>query len=262
MFKIATPVCHLFREAEQAKLITEYSDCFEVRDECIGTDVENIEVFHCEAQPIHRLHEEVFQYLQRKRTQYPRLRLVTFHCASNCDTPHVKDGLFHSSGIEYNRQEMIINARHNFTRIKKIFGDTIALGIENNNYYPTSAYRFITDPDFISDLIMENELCFLFDMAHARITAQNKDISYGEYKSKLPLARITQIHISSCTFENGLARDTHDAPDKEILNETRDMIVQYKPQYVTVEYYKNYEILLSTLRELRGMQNELSRPVL
>ena len=68
----------------------------------------------------------------------------------------------------------------NIPKIKNILGD-IEILIENNNYYPTKAYDIITDADFISNLVYDNNIGFLFDQAHAEITAHNQKIKYEEY---------------------------------------------------------------------------------
>ena len=71
----------------------------------------------------------------------------------------------------------------------------ISISVENNNYYKTEAYDYVTDPDFISSIVYDNDINFLFDISHARISAYNSGVDYCEYLLKLPLNRVNQIHI-------------------------------------------------------------------
>lgn len=256
MCKIATPVSDLFQEKKYAKILMENSDCLEVRDISIDTDYPNEEVFHCEMQPIHKLTGKSFEYLQKIKDMHPDLKLITFHCASSCDKPYIENGMFRLNGINYDKQELLKNAERNFSKIKEIFGKKVKIGIENNNYYPTEAYKYIADPEFISEIINKNNLYFLFDIAHARIAAYNKNMNYEEYKRGLPFDRIIQLHISSYRIRNGLAYDIHDYPKSEIFNEVKDIISKYDVKYLTVEYYKDIENLLAALHRTKEIIDE------
>lgn len=256
MLKIATPVSDLFQEKKYAKVLMENSDCLEVRDKSMGSDYPNEEIFHCELQPIHKLTGKSFEYLQKVKDMHLDLKLITFHCASSCNKPYIENGMFQLNGANYEKQELLENARHNFSKIKEIFGEEVKIGIENNNYYPTEAYKHITDPMFISDIIYTNKLYFLFDIAHARIAAFNKNMDYREYKGGLPLDRIIQLHISSYNICNGLAYDIHDYPNKEIFNEVKEIISKYDVKYLTVEYYKDIEYLLVSLHRAKEIIDE------
>ena len=58
-----------------------------------------------------------------------------------------------------------------FNWLRKNFRNKLLIGLENNNYYPTKAYDFVTDGDFIDKVVRDNnKLFFLFDLAHAQVT--------------------------------------------------------------------------------------------
>lgn len=259
MLKIATPISDLFMEKKYAKVLIENSDCLEVRDKSMGSHYPNEEIFHCELQPIHKLTRENLEYIQYIKNKHPDLKLITFHCASSCYEPNIENGMFQLNGANYEKQELLENAMRNISRIKKIFGKEVKIGIENNNYYPTEAYKYITDPTFISEIIYENKLYFLFDIAHARIAAFNKGMDYEEYKGRLPLDKIIQLHISSYKIRNGLAYDIHDYPDKEIFNEVREIIRKSDVKYLTIEYYKDMVYLLESLHKVKEIIDEFHR---
>ena len=148
----------------------------------------------------------------------------------------------------------------NIPKIKNILGD-IEILIENNNYYPTKAYDIITDADFISNLVYDNNIGFLFDQAHAEITAHNQKIKYEEYINKLPLDKCKQIHLCKMGYSKllysdnfYLAEDQHLPLDhleitklKQILNKAPLV------EYLTVEYYKNIEGLLNSINLIKNI---------
>ena len=260
MLKIATPISHLFDEPIHVQHIMDYSDCLECRDESLNVSLPGQEVFHCGIQPIHKLDENDFYYLENIAKSKPNLKLITFHAASSCNKPYIEGHMFRLGGVQYSREEMLGNAMENISRIKAIFGLQISVAIENNNYYSTEAYRWITDADFIRQIVYENDMFLLFDIAHARITAHNRKLNYEDYKSMLPLDKMVQIHICRHSVdENNIAYDDHDLPGKEEWEELKNLIsVGCNIKYLTIEYYKDTNKLIKSLKEIRGIINELS----
>ena len=265
MLKIATPISHLFNDALLAKQIIDISDCLECRDRTIDDKSPNQELFHCELEPVHKLTEEDFIYLKKIKNQKKDLKLITFHMAASCSQPileysKVKSGMFEVGGYSYTRNEMLENAKDNLKKIKDIFSDDVKIAIENNNFYPTEAYKYITDPEFISEVINQNEIYFLFDIAHAQVTAHNKGISFEEYKSKLPLDKVIQLHICSPDIDttSNIAYDAHNYPDEFKLEEVSKLIKKYPEiEYLTVEYYRDIENLVMSIDKVKEIANEL-----
>ncbi len=236
MIKIATPISHLFKDPINVFEISRYSDCLECRDDSFDFIGGEQEVFHCDLQPIHKLNQDQFKYLEKIKNTKSRLKLISFHCASCCDNPVVDShGVFQDGGLKYSRDEMLGNAKYNFSVIKKIFGADIEIAIENNNYYFSSAYEFIADPEFISSVVNDNNLGFLFDIAHAKVTCYNRKINFDDYKKNLPLDKIVQLHV--CHYginKNGSAYDAHDLPTSEEMEEVKNLINEFNVKYLTV----------------------------
>ena len=254
MVKIATPISHLFENKKYAKEIMEHSDCLECRDESLSSPLLNQEVFHCELQPIHKLTKLNFKYLELLKQNKRDLKLLTFHVASSCDRPYLKNGIFEKGGKEYTEKEALKNAKMNFRKIRSIFNKNIKIAIENANYYPTNAYKYVTDASFISRIVNENNIDFVFDIAHARITAHNKEIDYEEYKYSLPIDKAIQTHISSFkVLQNHLAYDAHEYPKTRELAEVKGLLKNVGVRYLTVEYYKNIRYLMHSLKLLREL---------
>jgi uncharacterized protein (UPF0276 family) len=259
MFRIATPVSQLFDNSTAALEIISESDCLECRDASVSAAFSAQVVFHCDIQPIHELSKEDFFYLEKIAEAKMDLKLVSFHAASSCNKPYIDGYMFRPEGTRYSRGQMLRSARANFLRIKAIFGREIKIALENNNYYPTEAYQFVTDTEFIREIVYENDISFLFDVAHARITAHNKKLVYEDYRNRLPLDKMVQIHL--CRFsvdENGLAYDAHTPPGEEEWQEVRSLIPAYPGvEYLTIEFYRDKNKLIKSLKKAKEIKNEL-----
>jgi uncharacterized protein (UPF0276 family) len=258
MIKLATPVSHLFENANYENVILKNSDLLECRDRSIDyeNNLDKQELFHCELQPIHEWGVDEWNFLQKIKDTKPGLRLLTLHSASCCDKPEIVGRMFELGGREYTRDEMKLCAKNNFKKIKKIFGSNVDIAIENNNYYPTDAYRDVTDAKFISEIVNENNIKFLFDIAHAKVTCFNKNINFERYKRTLPMDKAVQVHI--CTYsingEKNEAFDAHSYPNDEELVEVKKVISEYSGiKYLTVEYYKDIENLETSLHKVKKL---------
>ncbi|MFC1808691.1 DUF692 family multinuclear iron-containing protein [Candidatus Omnitrophota bacterium] len=260
MIKIATPLSSLCQNDIDIKRIEYETDCWELRDkEFKYTLDKKIEIFHVDFQIIHPWEENKFEFIQKVAEQWVDLKLISFHAASVCDFPKVKNGLFVKRGQSFSRGAMIKQAQSNIGMLKKICRDSICFAVENNNFYPTSAYDIIADADFIDELVCGANVKFLFDIAHARISALNKGISYKSYCSKLPFSELIQIHFSGWGQKNGVAFDSHDMPSAEDYKELRQIISRFPfVKYCTVEYYNECEKLIEILKTIREVTCELS----
>lgn len=117
-------------------------------------------------------------YIKELIESKTNLKLISFHMSSACHEPIVsKYGICQCGGKVYSRHEMCDNAESNIAWIRSFLDSDIDIAIENNNYYPTSAYNDITEGDFISNIVKMNNTYFLFDIAHAIVTACNKGLS-------------------------------------------------------------------------------------
>lgn len=260
MFKIATPISHLFKNEADARSIVSHSDCLECRDH--SPKEENLklhELFHFEMQIIHPITEDGFKYIEETFRSKPYIKLASFHVASCCDKPVIVDGVFQLGGREYRYDELQETAARNIARIKTFMPLGMMICVENNNYLRSPAYKHVIEARFLNDLVTQNDIYFLYDIAHAHISAINMGISFAEYYSGLPISRTKQVHI--CKFgmrSETEAFDAHYAPDEMIYAELRKVIKQSDVKYVTVEYYKETEGLIRSLQYLKNMQHELS----
>lgn len=254
MYKIATPVSHLFRSDFNAKLLMELSDCLEIRDNSPNVYCEKQHLYHCNLQPIHEWKDEDYNYLKEIKETRKSLKLISFHLASCFDRPSIRNNVFFPGGRKYNELEMFGYAKHNFKKVKEIFGPEILIAVENNNFYDTPAYNIVCDTYFIKKIVEDNEIFFLFDLAHAHISSYNKGISFESYCDELPLDRVLQFHICKSSIINGVACDTHNLPDETIFKELEQLIERCKNvKYFTVEFYKDSMQLSNALIVLRNL---------
>ena len=170
--------------------------------------------------------------------------------------------MFYPGGKTYTRDEMCANAIENFNQIKSIFGENIEIAIENNNYYPTDAYKFITEPSFINLIAKECNLKILFDIAHAKVSCVNFKKEYTSYRDSLDLSRVIQLHVCrhGISQSNQLAYDAHDYPTNIEFMEVDYLTTMYPNiKYITIEYYKDFPNLknsLDSFRELSVLKNK------
>ena len=76
MFKIATPISHLFKNEADAALIVSHSDCLECRGHSPREDnIAKHELFHFEMQIIHAIDEDGFKYIEDVLRSKPKIKL-------------------------------------------------------------------------------------------------------------------------------------------------------------------------------------------
>jgi uncharacterized protein (UPF0276 family) len=104
-------------------------------------------------------------------------------------------------------------------------------------------------------VIYKNNLFLLLDIAHAMVSAHNKNTSYEEYISRLPLDRLIQLHICQPTLIEGcIAQDTHNEPNDDMFKEVIRLLNKYQSiKYLTIEYYKDKDILITSINKLRQL---------
>ena len=76
----------------------------------------------------------------------------------------------------------------------------------------------------------------------------------------MPLDKLIQLHICQPELPAvGSARDTHNEPNNEMYLEVLRLIKKYpKIEYLTIEYYKDKDILISSINKLRQLISSTS----
>ncbi|MDP3000039.1 MAG: DUF692 family protein [Bryobacterales bacterium] len=252
--ELATPISQLFDDPEIAARIASASACLECREQSLGSALPRQYLFHSEANIIHPWDESRKRQLADAFELKRELRLVSFHAACNCDRPSVDSGMFRPGGRRLTREEMLQAAVDNTAWLRGALPPGALIAVENNNYFPTQAYQTVTDGDFLTELTERTGCRLLLDVAHAMITAHNTDRRFEEYISTLPLARTVQLHICEPELRPGpMAADAHRCPGQDMDVQAVALARALPVQYVSVEYYKDAELLIDSLLRYKGL---------
>tara|TARA_B100000315_G_C14589961_1_gene595225 strand:+ start:3478 stop:4266 length:789 start_codon:yes stop_codon:yes gene_type:complete len=260
MIEIATPISHLFDDKKQAERLIRCSDCLECRDRSIQAVFPDQCVFHTDIQLVHSFSDPDVRHLEQIALRKTVLQVISFHAATSCSDPVLNGRHYYPGGLECSRDELLKQANRNVNKVRSIFGDKVIIALENNNYYPTDAYHYITDASFLTEIVKDNGLKFLFDISHARITSLNRKMPYNDYVDELPVMQTIQLHLGNFGIdERGMAFDNHDLPpDAQQWIDVRSVIKSASElRYLTIEYYKDIDELENLLNNARDMINEL-----
>jgi uncharacterized protein (UPF0276 family) len=156
----------------------------------------------------------------------------------------------------YVAESEVLNAEE-LTRITAVRLDYVKdrydgiVALENLNYFPTSAYAHVCDPDFISNIVRKNEVYLILDIAHAMISAHNMGIPPETYFKRLPLDRVKEIHLSAHGMLDGKWRDLHNRPNDEAY-EILEMLMGHvkSDTCLIVEFYKDFSELIEIYKEV------------
>lgn len=127
---------------------------------------------------------------------------------------------------------------------------------KENDFYP-----YFT-PQRISELSINNDVYFLLDIAHAKITAKDQGLDIYNYIKKLPLDRIKEIHLVGSGYnKDGFPIDIHQAMQNEDYELLAWVLNYSKPDIVTLEYNgikgENEELIMRNLEEQLNKINEI-----
>ena len=252
MKKIVTPISSLLLNKNAKNIIENSTDYFELRHFDIKElNKKKILFYHCDLQLNHRFEEDDINDLNKILSLYPYIKHFSFHLASIYKNPKInKRNIFTKGNKKISRSKMLKNVYNNVKLLKTNF-PKIHISVENNNYYNTGAYKYVCDPNFISEVVLDSNILFLFDLSHAQISSRNLNIKFDEYINLLPLKKVEQIHISRPSIKHKMYLDSHYLPN---LNKfTKDIISFINPKFLTVEYYKNYNRLNQINNSLREL---------
>lgn len=92
-------------------------------------------------------------------------------------------------------------------------------------------------PEQYSRLFIDNDVSFLLDLTHAKITAQYHGWNVHDYIRQLPLNRVVEIHTNGSGYDkDGFPADTHQAMGDEDYKLLEWVLNYVNPSIVTLEY--------------------------
>lgn len=247
---IATPVSYSLFNNENRDLIIENSDCLEGRPEMVDNSFGIENVFHYDKiEPCHNLSEDIFSDLKSLISKKKDLECISFHVAY-CTSSKCQDENVYTK--RYTRHELYDNCKKNIARIREVIGPNISILLENNNYFKEELHRDVTDGDFLSSLVYDNDIYFLLDIAHAQITCSHKNIDYENYLKSLPLERCKQLHLSRVDNSCLPFIDSHLDPQEEEFRKVLDILREYESiEYITIEHYMDINVLIDSIQGLK-----------
>ena len=246
---IVTPISHLSLDKNFLDTVLSFGQ-LEGRDHSVlPQHIKHVVLYHSELELHQRWSESCKEDLFHELGKYYNLQAVSFHMVTCFPKYFLENGVAQGVGIRLSNDTMLKNAFENCNWLKKSF-PSLKILLENNNDLGSGAYDIVTDPDFISTVVLENDIHFLYDHAHAMISAYNQRIPLHDYVDNLPTSKLLQIHFSEPTFLESKAMDTHDLPSVEQLEFCKSRFKK-SAQYLTVEFYKSLAELESCIHGLR-----------
>jgi len=116
-------------------------------------------------------------------------------------------------------------------------------------------------PEQLNKLFKENDVSFLLDLTHAKITARYHNWDIHDYIRQLPLNRVVEIHVNGSGYDKeGFPADTHQSMENEDY-ELLEWVLHYtNPDIVTLEYNgleteSEETVLYSLKKQLKEIQN-------
>jgi uncharacterized protein (UPF0276 family) len=114
-------------------------------------------------------------------------------------------------------------------------------------------------PEQYNRIFNENCVSFLLDLTHAKITAEYHGWDVHDYIRKLPLDRISEIHVNGSGFDkDGFPADTHESMKEEDYKLLQWVLCLSKPEIVTLEYSgKEWEDQSTVISSLEKQLNKI-----
>ena len=118
---------------------------------------------------------------------------------------------------------------------------SVPLLVENSPDTPIDRKDYdlypFNEPDQINKLLIDNDVFFLLDITHAKLTAKFRSFDIYDYLDNLALDRVKEIHINGSGYDkNGFPMDTHEAMKEEDYELLKWVLRKAKPDVVTLEF--------------------------
>ena len=180
------------------------------------------------------------------------------HLIDKCNSPHYGIHLaINNSDMHSGMSDEEIHKR--MSKQIRIFKNKlhVPLLLENIPDSPQDRYKFdhypYYKPEQITRLLVENEVSFLLDLTHAKITAQYHNWNVYEYLRQLPLDLVAEIHVNGSGYdEESFPADTHQAMENEDYRLLEWVLNYTNPDIVTLEYNgvgsEDEDIILKSLK--------------
>lgn len=149
----------------------------------------------------------------------------------------------------------------------QIFKNNMTVPLLLENIPDTQEDRIVYDhypyfePEQINRLLVDNNVSFLLDITHAKITALYHGLDVYDYIAQLPLDRIVEIHVSGSGYDkDGFPKDTHESMKDEDYKLLEWVLDHSNPDIVSLEYVGTKAedpetIICSLQKQLKKLQS-------
>ena len=258
--KLVTPISHLFNDIENASKIKSLSDELEARERTCDLRFDKTSHYHIDFDLNLGLNERQKEFLHQKVKNRSEIDTLTFQITRDTEEFKFKNGKFYPKGLFIDEKEQLMRIKHSIKIIKDIVGSHRSIGIENNNFYDTGAYEIATSSKFINKAINSSGCHLLLDIAHAKVTCENKEFDLQTYIKEMT-SGITCKQMHLCDPSQRMVegkKETYDAhllPDIHSIDQAVNLCEELKIKHLTIEYYKDTGKLVDCLKIIRKLLN-------
>ncbi len=187
--------------------------------------------------------------------EHSGIKLYSCSFAPSCEDFSIVNNKYQAKSRILRKEQIKEKAKEKIKDIRNKLGKNIEFAFENTNDLKTSAYWPVTDPFFISEVVRENDVGFVLDLAHAKISAHHQDMSSFEYVKYLPLEKCVEIHLSRpfIDWSSNELYDAHGLPDNSsywLLDHALTMMPSPNGIYLVLEYYQFHDLILEEYKKL------------
>lgn len=162
---------------------------------------------------------------------------LAFHCLA-----YEEDMADFSGTPEEQNKQLYQRMKQNILFLKEHL--QVPVLIENIDYCPNydkigqlNNMRYPVLPEVINNLVKETEIDFLFDLSHARVSAEHLGMDILEYCKQLPMDKVVEVHLSGSGIHDQFGRvDRHEEMEEEDYTLIAELFQAGAPEYVTLEY--------------------------
>jgi len=254
--KVITPISHLFNDPHNAEKISHVSDGLEARERTCNLRFKKTSHYHIDFDLNLGLTEKQKDFLICHVKDRDDIKVLTFQATKDFEKTTIKNGMYHPIGTRLKIDEQLARTKKSIKEIKDIVGSNKIIGLENNNYYPSSAYDIATSKEFIVEAANQNNINLLFDYAHAKVSCINRKENFEDYTNfLLKNTNCIQLHLCKhridISQDKFLAIDAHDIPCEEITEDALNLCKKYSSiSALTIEFYKDSDTLINYLKTL------------
>ena len=163
----------------------------------------------------------------------------------------------HLAPVPYTNEALDVFAR-NIEKVRKTI--SVPLVLENITYDLTFPSSQMSEAEFVSTLLKENDCGLLLDAANLYINSHNHGYDWRDFLDQLPLERIVQLHfVGSHRYGDRLVDAHADRTEDEIWNVFEEICVRCNIKGAILERDENFPEFSDLLKELETAREVISR---